>query len=171
MKLDFTKPSERFRPDKADIGVWNSQLDEITQEDGLDSVMRSLASIVDEYDTSKMDRLQCAVYHKALDWLQTLKTQVERLGSELGAVKAIAYQTGCGNSDGELVKGTEHDMVMFYNTAVISDEDAAKILDQGRQDMDPRVVVLWPQQAVALFPKLHENDPEKGEADGKTDET
>ena len=146
MQADFTSPSERFRPGKAEIEQWNGQLDEMTQKEDLESVMRSLASIVDEYDTRKMDRLQCAVYHRALDWLQTLKN----LDTELGSVRAIEYTSRMAKSDGEPVAGTERTMCLFYNSGVISDADANAILDKGDPELDPRVVVLWPSQAAAL---------------------
>lgn len=168
METDFSRPSERFRPDKADIEAWNGRIDEMAESEDLESVMRSLASIVNEYDDHNMDRLQCGIYHKALDWLQTLKTQVDGLRGKLGAVRAIQYTSRMANSDGEPVSGTERIMYLFYNRNTISDKDAETVLDRGDPELDPRVVVMWPSQAAALFPDLCEA---KEEDDERQDET
>lgn len=141
------KPGLAFRPSREDLDDWNGKIDELHKDEGLDACMQVLACIVDHYDTMKMDRLQCVIYHRALDWLATLKARLE-------SFKIIEYGAGCANSDGDLVPGTEHVMYMAFSTDVISVEDAEKILAAGRQDMDPRVVVLWPSQAAALFPAL-----------------
>lgn len=83
----------------------------------------------------------------ALYWLKELRRKLE-------SIKTIEYETGLCTSDGTPVPTTRIRKYMFYNTAVISDDDAAVILDKGLQDSDSRVVDLWPQQAVALFPNL-----------------
>ncbi len=171
MSTDFTKPCAEFRPSPEDIKAWNGDLDAITDKEDLDSVMKSLASIADEYDRLGMDRLQCTIYHKALDWLQSLKGRLEEAVATLDAVRVIEYTSCCANSDGKPVRGTERPMYMVYNRRVIGDADAEEILKQGRQDLDPRVVVLWPSQAFALFPKLkedYEREDGNAETDGET---
>lgn len=114
-----------------------------------------------------LDWKDAVAVKRALDWLLSLKKRLDESNKKLGAVKAVPFTSGCADSDGKIVPGTEVAKLMFYNTDVISDDGAMKLLSDGRQELDPRVVVLWPQEAVALFPALHDAD-EKGE-DGKDD--
>lgn len=152
------KPSARFAPSRQELDEWNGRINELQNGEGLDACMQVLACIVDHYDTMRMDHLQCVIYHRALDWLATLKKDLE-------AFRIIEYENACADSDGRRVPGTERAMYMVYNTNIVSDEDAEKILASGRQDMDPRVVILWPSQAKALFPALREGSEEDGESE------
>lgn len=149
------KPSVRFRPSRGELDEWNGRIDELQNDEGLDACMQVLACIVDHYDTMKMDHLQCVIYHRALDWLATLRKDLE-------AFRVIEYEDACADSDGVRVPGTERAMYMAYNTNVVTDEEARGIIGKGRHETDPRVVVLWPSQAEALFPALRERPEEDG---------
>lgn len=153
------EPGMKFAPSRAELDEWNKQINELLRDAGLDACMKALACIVDEYDTRRMDRIQCEVYHRALDWLATLKSQLE-------AFKAVPYESAIADSDGKPVPGTAHTRYMVYNTAVIGDADAEKLLRQGRQDLDRRVADLWPEQAFALFPGLRQENQEGGDGNG-----
>lgn len=144
-----TRPELSFRPDRSSLDKWNHEIGELTAQESLSATMKALACIVDEYESRKMDHIQCIVYQRALDWLATLKDRLSQF-------KAIEYRSGSADSDGRLVPGTEYVKCMAYNTKVISDEDAEEVLRQGLQSMDDRVVDLWPSQARALFPDLAE---------------
>lgn len=150
------KPSARFAPSRRELDEWNGRIDELQNDEGLDACMQVLACIVDHYDTMKMDHLQCVIYHRALDWLATLRKDLE-------AFRVIEYEDACADSDGDRVPGTERPMYMAYNTNVVTDEEARGIIGKGRHETDPRVVVLWPSQAEALFPALRERPEEDGE--------
>lgn len=152
--MEKKAPTEKFAPGKADIAAWNEDIDRLSASDGLDDVMKTFACIVDHFEENHMDRLLCKTYRKALDWLATLK-------KDLSSFRAVEYETGCADSDGNLVPGTSHAMYMVYNTNTVSDGEASEILSSGRADIDPRVAVLWPSQAMALFPGL-KNQPEDG---------
>lgn len=152
------KPSARFAPSRLELDEWNGRINELQNDEGLDACMQVLACIVDHYDTMKMDHLQCVIYHRALDWLATLKRDLE-------AFRVIEYEDACADSDGRRVPGTEHAMYMAYNTNVVTDEEAHEIIGKGRHETDPRVVVLWPSQAAALFPALREGSEEDGESE------
>lgn len=171
----FDRPSERFLPAPGEIGSWGKDLAAEAGQGSLDSVMKSLAAVADGYGTNGTDRLQHDICYAALDWLQTLKTKLAGAEERLGAVRVIEYQSCMGNSDGEPIEGTERTMYLVYNRSVISDEAAERVLDKGDPDLDPRVVVLWPSQAIAMFPNLFTKElaealREKGETNGKTDE-
>lgn len=141
------KPDVKFAPSRAELDAWNTQAGELQSDESLGACMKLLACIVDEYDAKQMDRLPCLVYHRALNWLATLKARLE-------SFKAVAYESCLSDSDGKPIPGTGYGKYMVYNTAVIGDAEAEKLLQQGRQDTDRRVVDLWPEQAFALFPSL-----------------
>ena len=163
MRRDFKEPTEKFGPSREELDRWGADINRLRLNSDLDSVMRELACIYDWYRRDGVDHLQQKAYRKALDWLQTLKSRLEDANRKLGAIKALEYTDGCGDSDGKLVPGTEQTKIMLYNTDVISDQHAEGVLDAGLQDLDPRVVVLWPSQAAALFPGLGRGEKDKDE--------
>lgn len=144
-------PRERFAPTEDELKAWLEDIDAIMASDGLEDAMRALACVTNS--RTRLDRASREACRKALDWMQTMK-------SDLESIRAIEYQTGCADSDGKIVKGTERPMYMVYNRRTVSDEDAMAILDAGHQDTDPRVVSLWPSQALSLFPALGEKSEE-----------
>lgn len=68
-------------------------------------------------------------------------------------VKRIDFETGCANSDGELVKGTERDVTILFNKTVITDDEVRGLIDSGMYEYDSRVIVTTPIQADNLRSK------------------
>ena len=68
-------------------------------------------------------------------------------------VMRIDFETGCANSDGELVKGTERDVCILYNKTVITEDEVTELIRSGRYEYDSRVVVTTPTQADNLRSK------------------
>lgn len=69
-------------------------------------------------------------------------------------VMRIDFETGCANSDGELVKGTERDVSVLYNETVITEDEVIELIHSGRYEYDSRVVVTTPTQADNLKDKF-----------------
>lgn len=156
---DFSLPSAGFTPAPSSLDAWNKDINRLHFGKDLDSCMKTLACIVDEYDSKQMDHLQCKVYHLALDWLQTLKDRLEDANQTIGAIHGFEFSTMCADSDDNPVPGTEQKACMMYNTAIITDEEAEKLLSgMCSPDLDDRVIVMRPAQARNLFPGLHKND-------------
>lgn len=87
---------------------------------------------------------------------------------KLDGIKAIEYESCLCTSDNTPVHIPQIKKYMLYNTAVINDQDAAAVLEQGLQETDARVVDLWPQQAAALFPDLLRQDVPPAEQKSET---
>ena len=68
-------------------------------------------------------------------------------------VMRIDFETGCANSDGELVKGTERDVCILYNKTVITEDEVTELIRSGRYEYDSRVVVTTPTKADNLRSK------------------
>lgn len=64
--------------------------------------------------------------------------------------RRIDFQTGCANSDGKLVKGTERDVTILFNKTVISGDEVRELIRSGKYKFDSRVVVTTPVQADNL---------------------
>ena len=68
-------------------------------------------------------------------------------------VKRIDFETGCANSDGELVKGTERDVTVIFNKTVITVDEVRELIRSGMYEYDSRVIVTTPVQADNLKSK------------------
>lgn len=163
---DFSMPNQAFTPSKEDLEAWNKDIDRLHFNRDLDSCMRVLACIVDEYDSKQMDRLPCQAYHLALDWLQTLKDRLEHANRDKGAIHGIKFSTVCADSDNKPVPGTERESYMIYNVENITDEEAEKLLhNMYSPNLDDRVIVIRPDQAKSLFPALCARFDKEGSED------
>ena len=68
-------------------------------------------------------------------------------------VMRIDFETGCANSDGKLVKGTERDVCILYNKTVITNDEVEDLIRSGMYEYDSRVIVTTPTQADNLRSK------------------
>ena len=68
-------------------------------------------------------------------------------------VMRIDFETGCANSDGKLVKGTERDVCILYNKTVITGDEVEKLINSGMYEYDSRIIVTTPIQADNLRSK------------------
>lgn len=159
MRTDFTKPTVKF-----DGSAWdkygNLTLDELLGKKTLGACVAAVMRLKDAHTHNTAEARICRL---ALDWFQSLETRLRRANDYLGALKLVEFTSSCCNSDDKPVPGTETLKVMAYNTAVISEQEALDVLESGRADLDDRVVVLWPQEAAAMFPGMHE-EKEDGNA-------
>lgn len=71
-------------------------------------------------------------------------------------VMRIDFETGCANSDGELVKGTERMVTVLFNKTVISEVKVKKLINSGMYEFDSRIIVTTPTQADNLRTKYKE---------------
>lgn len=65
----------------------------------------------------------------------------------------IDFETGCANSDGELVKGTERDVSILYNKTVITHDEVEELIRSDMYEYDSRIIVTTPTQADNLRSK------------------
>lgn len=65
-------------------------------------------------------------------------------------VKRIDFETGCANSDGKLVKGTERTVTILFNQTVITADEVRELIQSGEYEYDNRVIVTTPTQADNL---------------------
>lgn len=65
-------------------------------------------------------------------------------------VKRIDFETGCANSDGEIVKGTERNVTVLFNQTVITSDEVRELICSGMYEYDSRVIVTTPMQADNL---------------------
>ena len=65
-------------------------------------------------------------------------------------VKRIDFETGCANSDGELVKGTERNVTVLFNQSVITSDEVRDLIHSGMYEYDYRIIVTTPVQADNL---------------------
>lgn len=65
-------------------------------------------------------------------------------------VMRIDFETGCTNSDGEFVKGTERSITILWNKTVIDENEVRELIDSGIYEYDDRIVVTTPIQADNL---------------------
>lgn len=166
MSAGFESPSVKFAPSDADIDVWSEKINAMKDLDDLDSAMRVLACIVHSYERMNVDHLQRAAYRKALDWLATLKSRLEKTNDFIGGLRVLEYSVAISDSDGKPVHGTERRRALLYNTATVSDEEAGRILSRGTQDYDPRVISDSPTSVRNVFPWLFEDGIAKEGQDG-----
>ena len=68
-------------------------------------------------------------------------------------VMRIDFITGCANSDGNLVKGTEREVTVLYNKTVITTAEVRKLIDSDMYEYDNRIIVTTPKQADNLRSK------------------
>ena len=68
-------------------------------------------------------------------------------------VMRIDFETGCVNSDGELVKGTEKDVCILYNKTVITHDEVEELIRSNMYEYDSRIIVTTPIQADNLRSK------------------
>ncbi len=68
-------------------------------------------------------------------------------------VMRIDFETGCANSDGELVKGTERDVCILYNKTVITHDEVEELIRSDMYEYDSRIIVTTPTQADNLRSK------------------
>ena len=71
-------------------------------------------------------------------------------------VMRIEFETGCCNSDGKIIKGTERDVCILYNETVITEDEVSELIYSGRYKYDSRIVVTTPIQADNLRDKRGE---------------
>lgn len=65
-------------------------------------------------------------------------------------IMRVDFISGCCNSNGELVKGTERPVCILYNKTVISTEEVHKLIENSMYEYDERIVVTTPKQADNL---------------------
>lgn len=65
-------------------------------------------------------------------------------------VKRIDFETGCANSDGEIVKGTERNVTVLFNQTVITSDEVRELIRSGEYEYDNRIIVTTPTQADNL---------------------
>ena len=65
-------------------------------------------------------------------------------------IMRIDFVAGCGNSDGELVKGTEHSVAILFNKTVITADEVYELIDSDTYIWDDRIIVTTPTQADNL---------------------
>lgn len=65
-------------------------------------------------------------------------------------VKRIDFETGCANSDGKIVKGTERNVTVLFNQTVITSDEVRELIRSGMYEYDSRVIVTTPTQADNL---------------------
>ena len=65
-------------------------------------------------------------------------------------IMRIDFVTGCCNSDGELVKGTERWSSVLWNKTVIDNDEVMELINSGRYEYDDRIVITTPTQADNL---------------------
>lgn len=65
-------------------------------------------------------------------------------------VKRIDFETGCANSDGKLVKGTERNVAVLFNQTVITSDEVRELIRSGMYEYDYRIIVTTPVQADNL---------------------
>lgn len=68
-------------------------------------------------------------------------------------VKRIDFVTGCANSDGNLVKGTERGVAVLFNETVITTNEVRKLIDSDMYEYDSRIIVTTPTRADNLRSK------------------
>ena len=68
-------------------------------------------------------------------------------------VKRIDFETGCANSDGKLVKGTERNVSVLFNQTVITSDEVRELIRSGMYEYDSRIIVTTPTQANNLRSK------------------
>ena len=68
-------------------------------------------------------------------------------------VMRIDFITGCANSDGDIVKGTEREVTILFNQTVITADEVRDLITSGMYEYDSRVVVTTPPQADNLRSK------------------
>ena len=65
-------------------------------------------------------------------------------------IMRVDFISGCCNSDGELVKGTERPVCILYNKTVISTEEVHKLIENSMYKYDERIIVTTTKQADNL---------------------
>ena len=65
-------------------------------------------------------------------------------------VMRIDFKTGCSNSDGEFVSGTERDATILFNKTVITSNEVEELIHSGMYEYDNRIVVTTSIQADNL---------------------
>lgn len=73
--------------------------------------------------------------------------------SNASRVMRIEFETGCANSDGEIIEGTERDVCILYNETVITEDEVIALIHSGEYRYDNRVIVTTPIQADNLKDK------------------
>ncbi len=68
-------------------------------------------------------------------------------------VMRIDFETGCANSDGEIIKGTERYVTILFNKTVVTCEEVHELIRSGMYEYDNRIVVTTPTQADNLRSK------------------
>lgn len=68
-------------------------------------------------------------------------------------VRRIDFVTGCANSDGEIIKGTERNVTVLFNKTVITCEEVHELIRSDMYEDDTRIVVTTPTQADNLRSK------------------
>lgn len=65
-------------------------------------------------------------------------------------VMRIDFETGCANSDGELINGTERNVTVLFNQTVITSDEVRELIRSGMYEYDSRIIVTTPTQADNL---------------------
>lgn len=79
-------------------------------------------------------------------------------GDEKGKdMRRADFQVGLGDSDGNVVEGTERDVCVLWNRTIISDEEVFELIDSGMYEYDKRVIATTPMQADNFKGKINDN--------------
>lgn len=160
MPTDFSQPTEAFAPSALDIAERNGRIDDLRRDDDLDSVMKSLACLVDELAAFQINCEQRNCCRKALDWLQTLKARLEKANDNMQSIKGIELVACCSDANGNPVPYTTHTEVLMFNAKTISESEIEELIRSDRVDFDPRVVMMQQSQAANLFPDMYISEEE-----------
>lgn len=68
-------------------------------------------------------------------------------------VKRIDFVTGCANSAGNIVKGTERSVTILFNQTVITADEVRELIRSEVYEYDSRIIVTTPTQADNLKSK------------------
>lgn len=65
-------------------------------------------------------------------------------------IMRIDFVSGCCNSDGKLVNGTERPVSILFNKTVITTEEVYELINTDAYEWDSRIIVTTPIQADNL---------------------
>ena len=65
-------------------------------------------------------------------------------------VMRIDFETGCFNSNDQIVKGTEREVTVLFNKTVIDADEVRELIRSGMYEYDDRIIATTPTQADNL---------------------
>lgn len=138
----------------------NKETYEITMKQANGGLMTALRNSLQADMGGTTEQADVAVNH-IMDILDAHKEYGESELSSLGDVMVFELKVCTATSDGKPVKGTERDIVVFFNKKIISARDVKSLIENGKYEYDPRVVVTSRTQAQLLRGKaFKELNPE-----------